>query len=385
MKVTLVCIGRFHLFDLAREMLKRGMLKRIFTGYPRWKLRDEGIPSENLCTYPWVQTPYMAFAKWNLMGDTRTGQGLAWLAHETLDRYVARHLPASDVLFVLSGSGLGCGRLAQRKGINYVCDRGSSHIRYQNNILHEEFALQGDKFPGISPRNMAKEEAEYEVADIVTVPSTFAYRSFIEYGVPESKLRLVSYGMNLDRFMKVADPDSKDFNVLFVGSVSFRKGVPYLLKAFRQFRHPRKRLKFVGSMAPEMRRFLQRQPPPENVEFLGHCPQKELKQIMSRSHVMVLPGVEEGLALVQGQALACGCPVIGTYNTGAENIFSDGVEGFIVPPRDSVVIADKLQLLADDPDLRQRFSDAALKRVKYLGGWNQYGDRMAEIFKSLCK
>ncbi len=385
MKVTLVCIGRFHLFDLAREMLKRGMLERIFTGYPMWKLRDEGISPENLCTYPWIQTPYMALAKWNLLGDTHIRQRLAWLAHETMDRYVASHLPASDVLFVLSGSGLRCGRLAQSKGIKYVCDRGSSHIQYQNNILQEEFARWGDRFPGIFPRIMAKEEAEYEAADIVTVPSTFAYRSFIECGVSESKLRLVPYGVNLDRFTKVAEPDPKDFNVLFVGNVSFRKGVPYLLKAFRQFRHPRKRLKFVGSMAPEMRRFLQRQPSPENVEFLGHCPQKELKEIMSRSHVMVLPSIEEGLALVQSQALACACPVIGTYNTGAEDLFSDGVEGFIVPPRDSVIIADKLQLLADDPNLRQRLSEAALKRVKHLGGWQQYGDRMTEIFKSLCK
>jgi hypothetical protein len=45
---------------------------------------------------------------------------------------------------------------------------------------------------------------------------------------------------------------------------------------------------------------------------------------MSRSHVMVLPSVEEGLALVQAR----GCPVIGTYNTGAEYLFSDGQEGY---------------------------------------------------------
>ena len=56
---------------------------------------------------------------------------------------------------------------------------------------------------------------------------------------------------------------------------------------------------------------------------------------MSRSHVMVLPSIEEGLALVQAQALACGCPVIGTRHTGAEDLFSDGNEGFIVPIRNS--------------------------------------------------
>ena len=42
----------------------------------------------------------------------------------------------------------------------------------------------------------------------------------------------------------------------------------------------------------------------------------------------------KGMALVQGQAMACGCPVIATTNTGAEDLFTDGVEGFIVPIRD---------------------------------------------------
>ena len=55
--------------------------------------------------------------------------------------------------------------------------------------------------------------------------------------------------------------------------------------------------------------------------------------------------MEEGLALVQAQALACGCPVIGTWNTGAADLFSDGVEGFIVPPRDPKAIAERLRQL----------------------------------------
>jgi alpha-maltose-1-phosphate synthase len=95
--------------------------------------------------------------------------------------------------------------------------------------------------------------------------------------------------------------------------------------------------------------------------------------------------VEEGLALVQAMALACGCPVIGTFNSGAEDLFTDGIEGFIVAPRDPAALADRLQLLADDPSRREEMSEAALRRVKILGGWDQYGDDMVALVRELVQ
>ena len=380
---TLVCIGKFHLFALARELLKKGMLERIVTGYPRWKLRDEDIPAERLETLPWLQTPYMALGKWGLLGDGRFQKELAWLAHETLDKHVAKHLSSSEILFALSGSGLRCGQEAKRQGAKYICDRGSSHIRYQEAILHEEFSRWNDRFSGIDPRKIAKEEAEYQTADIITVPSSFAYRSFLEMGIPESKLRKIPYGVDVRHFSKITDPAIDCFDVLFVGQISFRKGVPDLIDAFGLLKHRRKRLRLVGVMRPEMKRYLKRNPLDGDVEFVGHIPQVQLKHIMSRSHVMVLPSIEEGLATVQAQALACGCPVIGTWNTGAEDLFTDGKEGFIVPIRDPLAIADRLQLFADDPHHRAVMSEAAIKRMKALDGWTEYGEQMAKIFQNI--
>jgi glycosyltransferase involved in cell wall biosynthesis len=104
---------------------------------------------------------------------------------------------------------------------------------------------------------------------------------------------------------------------------------------------------------------------------------------MARSHVLALASVEEGLALVQGQALACGCPVVATTATGAEDLFSDGVEGFIVPDRDTDALASRLQQLADDPALRERMSAAALERVKTLGGWDHYGGQWDTLLHAL--
>ena len=120
----------------------------------------------------------------------------------------------------------------------------------------------------------------------------------------------------------------------------------------------------------------------DGINMTGHMPQEKLKEIMSRSHVMVLPSVEEGLAMVQAQAMACGCPVIATKNTGAQNLYVDQKEGFIVPIRQPNIIAEKLQYLADHPDIRKSMSMLALARVREMGGWRTYGDMTASMLKN---
>jgi alpha-maltose-1-phosphate synthase len=205
----------------------------------------------------------------------------------------------------------------------------------QGQIEREEHERWGMAGPGVDPRIIEAEEAEYAQADCITVPSQFAYRSFLSQGVAPDKLRLLPYGVDLSRFEPAGVPPEGTFDVLFVGAMSPRKGVQYLVQAFQQIRHPAKTLSFVGAPSSEMVALLrQRNLWPEDALVLGPLPQQQLKAVMSRCHVMVLPSVEEGLALVQAQAMACACPVIGTWNSGAEDLFSDGQEGYIVPIRD---------------------------------------------------
>ena len=98
---------------------------------------------------------------------------------------------------------------------------------------------------------------------------------------------------------------------------------------------------------------------------------------------MVLASVEEGLAYVQGQAMACGCPVIASTNTGGEDLFSDGTEGFIVPIRDPESIRCRLEQLASDPDLQRRMAQASMRRTAEIGGWDTYGSQFMEVCQEL--
>jgi glycosyltransferase involved in cell wall biosynthesis len=133
---------------------------------------------------------------------------------------------------------------------------------------------------------------------------------------------------------------------------------------------------------PDLRDILSRLPT-ANVEFLGPVPRAQLVDLMSRSHALVLPSIEDGFGLVLSEAMACGCPPIASTNTGGEDLFTDGVEGFLVPIRDPAAITARLQQLADSPALRQQMSSAALARVQSLGGWADYGDRWESLLHTL--
>ena len=308
LRVVQSVVGTFWQFDLAREMAARGNLKHIFSTFPWVRLKREGVPREVVSTFPLIHPALMILVLWGIDLPESIRWSLDYANAISFDRWVSMNIPACDVLVALSGSGLTSGRVVQTRGGKYVCDRGSSHIRFQDRIMTEEYRRWGVDLRPCDPRFIRREEAEYAQADAITVPSEFARRSFVEMGVAKEKVHKVPYGVSLKNFNPVSQPPTDCFEVLFVGGVGFRKGIPYLLEAFERFTHPRKRLRIAGGVQKEIRSYLSKQHH-QNVEFLGIIPQRELKQIMSSSHVMVLPSLEEGLALVQAQALSLWMPI----------------------------------------------------------------------------
>jgi glycosyltransferase involved in cell wall biosynthesis len=383
MQITLSTIGKFHTFDLARQLDQRGMLQCVFTGYPRFKLKEEGLAEAKIKSFALLHAPYMAFKFWNHVGNAAKREWEYW-DRVLFDRYVARRIGECDLFSGLSGSALATGRTVKANGGKYVCDRGSTHILEQDRILAEEYRRWGQPYWPIDPRIIERESEEYALADAITVPSQFTRRTFIEHGVPAEKMHVIPYGVDLGRFHPVAAPDRNTFDILFVGALSLRKGIPDLLAAYARVSHPRKSLTLVGTYDPAFVAWLMHTKLlTPDVRLRGHVPQAELKDVMSRSHVLVLPSLEEGLAMVQAQALACGCPVIATENTGAEDLFTNDVEGFIVPARASDVIAERLQQMIDNPGKRDKMSHAALERVRSIGGWSAYGTKAVNCFQRL--
>ncbi|WP_225309470.1 glycosyltransferase family 4 protein [Larkinella humicola] len=307
-----------------------------------------------------------------------------WIDKQVIDKYVAGKIDHPTILIALSGNGLHAGKKAKDNNGYFICDRGSSHIRFQDQILREEYARWGFTFRGVDPRVIEKEEIEYEQADRITIPSEFVKKTFIDQGVRESKLSKIPYGARLERFYKVAEPDTDKFKVLWVGNVCLRKGFMYALHAFQNLRHPNKEFVVIGTVESEIKQLLIGQNL-DKVFFLGLIPNVQLPRMYSTASVFIIPSLEEGLAMVQGEALACGCPVIASVNSGAEDLFKDGQEGFIVPIRNPAIMTEKLMQLADDPALRDSMSVAAIECVKSMGGWDRYGDGFRETLLALVE
>ena len=386
MRVSQAVLGAFHHFELARELERRGHLQTIYSTWPWRRLRREGVSRQHLATSPWVHTPHMLLQRYGI-NPPCLDNALSVLARLTLDRFVARHSrshPAPDAFISLSSAVLTAARELQRRGTRFVCDRACTHQLHQERLVTKECLRWRIPPPRYSAIIRQRELDSYQHADAITVPSHAAARTFPKFGVLATKVHVIPYGVRLETFTQSANPPTNSFEVLFIGQLTLRKGLPYLLQAFAALKHPRKRLTIIGSPNAQVTRLLPTLPT-EYVRFLGALPQAELPGHLSRSHVLVLPSIEEGLALVQAQAMACGCPVLATTATGAEDLFTDGIEGFIVEPRDPAQLATRLDQLAADPGLRNQMSAAAKQRVRTLGGWQTYGNQWESLLATLTR
>ncbi len=383
MDIVQAAFGTFHHFDLARELRAHGYLKRIYSTYPWKRLKREGIPRNEVSVFPWLHMVQLGLGRF-VPVPRAINHSMSYAIATTFDRWIAATIPECHAFVGLSGAGLKSGQLVQRRGGRYVCDRGSSHMRYQNIVMNEEYARWGFPFQTSDPRIIDREEAEYAAADAITIASEFSRRSFLEMGVPAEKIYKIAYGVGLDRFRPASAPEKNAFNILFAGTVSLRKGVPYLVEAFQQFRHPAKKLLLVGPVEPAAKEVLDRLDL-TGVEIPGRMPQPQLAEYMQKSHVLVLPSIEDGFGLVMAQAMACGCPVISSENTGGPDLITEGIDGFVVPIRSAAAIAERFQQMADDPALQERMRAAALVKVKSFGGWHEYGLHYIDFLKQLTK
>ena len=109
----------------------------------------------------------------------------------------------------------------------------------------------------------------------------------------------------------------------------------------------------------------------------------KLNDLYNKAHVFILPSIEEGFATVILQAVAAGCPVIVSENTGAAEFVKNNKLGYTVPIRDSDSITDKLEALADNKYLLNEFSNNGIKCM-IKNTWSDYIDQLDNLILE-CK
>jgi len=377
MQVTVGVCGRFHAFDLARELQKHRVLHTLFTSYPVWAVTPFAIDRDRIQSL-WPLE--LARRLWQHFPEpARVAMQPRWLLQ--FDRWVAQQLPAGDLFVGWAGMCLASLQRAQTLGMKTVVERSSSHIQHQMAILTEEYARWGQRFVPNSPQAVARELQEYEQTTAIAVPSQFVRQTFLERGVPATKLLYLPLGVSLSQFHPLPKVDSV-FRVIFCGNLSLQKGVPYLLQAFAELNLPTAELWLVGKVLPEIRPFLQKYDRAA-LRVLGKRPQVELVQFYGQSSVLCLPSIQDGFGVVIPQAMACGLPVIHTPHTGGPDIVRENIDGFCVPIRNVEALKEKILFLYENPDALHEMSHNAYQQAQTALSWKHYGERAIAAYQNL--
>lgn len=380
MLVTYTAPNRAHHYAYAAALAQAGCLRAFVCGFSRFSPRAP-LPElgARLLRADHVQNFYLASMRLRL--PMAVSNELAYLSKILLDRMSEKPARESDVFLFYSGAGLRTSTRLQRTPTARVVEAVNTHVLVQQRILREEHHRLRLPFRRFHAREVARRVREYETADAILCPSGFVKDSFVAEGIPADRIFTVPYGFSLPTHGLGPQPQNDIFRVLYVGQLSVRKGLRYLLEAFGKLKHPRKELWIVGPSTKVTG--LAGLRPPEGTRFLGVLKGDDLAHAYRSCQVFVLPTVEDGLGLVMGEALSFGLPVIATAHSGGADLFQDGTEGFIVPIRDPEAIAGKLQLLADDTPLLNRMSAAANARAQSLGGWEAAGRMLVEALASV--
>jgi glycosyltransferase involved in cell wall biosynthesis len=380
MKVTISVKGRFHAFYLAKELQKKGYLNRLITTYPKFETIKYGIDKSNIISLWPYEVAQRLYKKqpFRLSGKL----DLDYFIKEFIDRTVSNKLDDKAQIYVgWSFDSIYSIRKAKELGLISIIEQGNSHTLYAEALMEEEYATQGIHYRKKNPYITERELAAYNEADYISIASTFVKRSFIEKGFPEDKLLVNPYGVDLSHFKPIPKQDNK-FRVIFCGNQSIRKGIAYLLQAFYELKLPNAELWFIGSPNNETQHLFKKYDAP-NIIQKGHFPEFELHKYYSQGSVFCMPSIEEGLAMVQPQAMACGLPLICTTNTGGEDLIEEGKEGFVIPIRSVDVIKEKILYLYEHPDICEAMGKAAMQKVKQGFRWEDYGERMIGHYQKI--
>jgi glycosyltransferase involved in cell wall biosynthesis len=297
-----------------------------------------------------------------------------WAGRTFCELILSTGLDGASGVYTFNSAGLELLEAARERGFAGVMEQTIAPKQVEDALLAEEHArFPGwEAPPGANPyagEFSTRERNEWSNAGLILCGSDFVREGIAEAGGPAHKCAVVPYGGDFPPPPAREPLRNRPLRALFVGSVSLRKGAPYLLQAAARLGSAWQ-VRAVGPIqvtepaAAELRRHL---------ELTGPVPRSEVCRHFDWASVFVFPSICEGSATVCYEALAAGLPVITTPNAGS--VVRDGVDGFIVPIRNPEAIAEKLELLARDRELLAWMSANALARSREFT-LEKYGERL---------
>jgi len=362
MKINIASTNRFHLLDLARELQIQGYDVRFYSYVPSKRCEKFGLTSK-CCSFLWIAVPFLLLQK-----VFPKSEKLIYYRNIVLDKYLSCFMRPCDVYIALGSVYLNSLTAAKAKfGASSILEWGSKHIIEQRK--------QFGTLEGYNKTYLNRELKGYELANYISIPAEHVKRSFIKHGVPNSKLMVVPYGVDLRQFPPtVREHDCYD--LIYVGGWRYEKGCDLLIDLCRNTPYT---LLHVGPIInldfPQV----------ENMTHVEPVNQYELTNYYKKAKVFILPSRSEGLALVLCQALSSGLPIVCSIDSGGEDLKKLlGSPKYINLMEDytdqSIIKAVKNALIFADSQSGLRYLQ---KDIEKELSWNRYGKQYSNFVAKL--
>ena len=214
---------------------------------------------------------------------------------------------------------------------------------------------------------------------------------FLKHGiVNESQCEFIKgSGVDLNVFRYVPEQESETLKVVFAARMVKEKGIIELIDAAEKLRKDYEgKLEFwlCGRLAVNAdaisKEELESRCDGKYIQWLGF--RKDMESVLERCHIIAFPSYyREGVPKSLIDACAVGRPIVTTNSIGCKDVVDDGVNGFLIPIKNSDALAEKLQILADDKELRIKMGKAAREKAEREFSLERVVQKHLEIYQSL--
>jgi len=201
--------------------------------------------------------------------------------------------------------------------------------------------------------------------------------------------KIYEYHLGLDFAEFPYQPNGRPTHrLLAVGTFERYKGFEYLFQAVAELsrRGVEYELEMVGDgkEANSLKNLARELLITDKVRFLGWLRPTEVRKAMERATIFVhpSPGLGDAVPTVIKESIALGTPVVASHVAGIPELLNDGKCGILVPPANATALADAIQTLLRNPDLRRRYADSAREYAEKKFDLWRNGKKLAEILSS---
>jgi glycosyltransferase involved in cell wall biosynthesis len=236
----------------------------------------------------------------------------------------------------------------------------------------------------------------FALADRIIAVSEWVRGDIAKYRIDPGKIVPVHNGIDVREFRATEARELRakygigdDLMLLFVGRMITQKGLPYLIDAMPLVlaKHPQAKLFLVGrgNALKGLRAKVAAMGLEKSVIFSGYLSEQELKEAYGTCDLFVLPSVWEVLPIAVLEAMSSGKPVVCTDAGGDREMVRDGVNGYVVPMRDSRALAEKVNLALSDADMRSRMGAASRRIAEEEFDWKLIAAQTKRVYEELLK